>query len=112
MRDKVEGWCQATVFGPRVHSWQCTRKPSVWRDGKGYCKQHDPKAVEARRVDRELKWKAKTSASDAVAAEGARLARRLKLKHAGCDYDRRTYSYVRRLVVPFEELEKLIARMK
>lgn len=34
--------CQARVFGERVHSWQCSRKGTVEREGKWYCKQHDP----------------------------------------------------------------------
>lgn len=41
--------CTATVMGPRVHSWRCTRNAVVERDGKGYCRQHDPEAVKAKR---------------------------------------------------------------
>lgn len=45
--------CSATVFGPRVHSWQCTRRAAVTRNGKKYCRQHDPVAVAAKRQAQE-----------------------------------------------------------
>ena len=38
---------------------QCPRKATVQRDGKGYCRQHDPEAVKARSDESMAKWNAK-----------------------------------------------------
>lgn len=35
-------WCQEIVHGPRVHMWQCQRKPGHG-PGKRFCKQHGQK---------------------------------------------------------------------
>ncbi len=41
--------CDAVSNGPRTMSWhQCYRKIAVTRDGKGYCKIHDPHAIRAK----------------------------------------------------------------
>jgi len=46
-------YCCATIWGPRVTSWQCNRKPSVFYGSLGYCKQHDPAAQIARRAEQD-----------------------------------------------------------
>jgi hypothetical protein len=39
--------------------YRCSRKAVVRRDGRGYCKIHDPVVKAARRTAREAKWDAK-----------------------------------------------------
>ena len=54
------------------HRVRCSRNGKVERGGKWYCKQHDPVAVEERRVVRQREWEAKWEAdreADRVAAE-------------------------------------------
>jgi len=41
------------------HPGRCERMASVERDGRHYCKQHDPVAVKARDDERNAKWEAK-----------------------------------------------------
>jgi hypothetical protein len=96
--------CSATVFGPRVHSWGCIRTGVVEREGKWYCRQHDPRAVKARRDKAEAEYRAERAAETAIEAEGERIAARL-----GCGvvkYGRN--GYARELIITFEEAEKLI----
>lgn len=38
------------------HHHPCSRKGVIERDGKWYCKQHDPEAVKARRAASDAKW--------------------------------------------------------
>jgi hypothetical protein len=47
--------CSETVSRD-YYSGGCSRKGVVKREGKLYCKQHDPVAVEARRKVRDEKW--------------------------------------------------------
>uniref|UniRef100_A0A6M3KW86 Uncharacterized protein n=1 Tax=viral metagenome TaxID=1070528 RepID=A0A6M3KW86_9ZZZZ len=53
--------CRKSVYGagswPSIH--QCTRKP--WKDG--YCKQHHPDTVAARRAESEARYIAKLERS-------------------------------------------------
>lgn len=59
--------CRASVMSREggsyswIHSYQCTRKPIVCRmvDGKeyGFCKQHDPEAVNERNKARTEQWR-------------------------------------------------------
>ena len=56
-------------------SWrgmQCARAGKVERDGKWYCKQHDPVAVAERKAERDRKWRAECDAKDAARAEAKR----------------------------------------
>lgn len=59
--------CSETVADHTGFHWvQCSRKAVVFARGlmpeqdKGYCKQHDPEAIKARRVAAEAKWRAKS----------------------------------------------------
>ena len=57
-----EAKCRASVSDSTgFRSNQCGRKPKV-RDaeGLGWCTQHSPEAVAARRAKREAKWKAES----------------------------------------------------
>lgn len=68
--------CSASVpFGGRAVSfYQCSRKPKVWRGGKGYCGTHDPVAVAAKRQ----------AANDARKAEERREEDALKAAERRC----------------------------
>jgi hypothetical protein len=43
----------------------CSRKAAVERDGKGYCRQHDPEAVKAREAERNEEWAKRNRVSTA-----------------------------------------------
>ncbi len=47
--------CQTTIYD-EVSSWQCHRKPTVARDGKLYCKIHDPEYKKAKDKANREKW--------------------------------------------------------
>jgi hypothetical protein len=55
-------------------SHQCARNGVVERDGKFYCKQHDPVAVRQRDADRSAAWDAQWAAKEAQRKEAARIA--------------------------------------
>ena len=95
--------CCQTIFGERVQSWQCTRAGKVGRDGKWYCKQHDPVAVKAKQEAWQAKWDAERKAQNAIWREGAALAKRL-----GCGH---ITEFQRRLTITFDEAEQLIERL-
>jgi len=59
MKEKIDEQCCATAhYGQRWdHGHQCVRRAVVERDGKLYCKQHDPVEVEKRDKKREENWK-------------------------------------------------------
>ena len=59
---KPENQCVEQVhnsFGVNFH--RCPRKGKVSREGKWYCGQHDPEAVEKRRAASAAKWKEEQS---------------------------------------------------
>lgn len=58
--EKMKKRCQAT-FMDGYHSRQCSRSACIEREGKVYCKQHDPVAVKARDDARSAKWQARMS---------------------------------------------------
>lgn len=105
--------CSAVVFGPRVHSWGCTRRGVIERNGKWYCRQHDPDAVKARMTARDAKWKQKYDRDDSIEAEGNQLAKRL-----GCGTPywhtriRGESGMERALIVDFADVRKLLKRLK
>lgn len=55
----------------------CSRNASVERDGKHYCKQHDPEAANARRAASQAKWEREMDLKDAE-------NRRARLEHQAC----------------------------
>lgn len=70
---KKDEQCSETLF--RDYSrYSCSRRGVVMREGKSYCKQHDPVAVAARQDARRAVWAAKDAAADAVRERAARLA--------------------------------------
>ncbi len=59
------GWvsgkrCSETMFRD-YHRTQCSRRGTIERNGKLYCKQHDPEAAQARRAANDAKWKAESA---------------------------------------------------
>lgn len=53
---------------------QCARNGVVERDGKFYCRQHDPVAVRQREDDRRAKWRGEWATEVAARKEADRLA--------------------------------------
>jgi hypothetical protein len=61
----------------------CSRKPTVVRDGKAYCWQHDPERISRLRQERNKRWDAEWKAKEA--AWDAADARRVLEIAAGMD---------------------------
>ena len=70
------GRCAKMV--PSRDAWtrpsQCQRNAKVVRDGRGYCRQHDPEAVAERDRKRRVKWDIEW-ARERLVSEGEREAR-------------------------------------
>ena len=57
--------CSVTVWDRSgTYNYQCTRTGSVERDGKRYCRQHDPVAVEERTKKRNAEWERERKQND------------------------------------------------
>lgn len=101
--------------GRGVGFYQCLRKAIVQRDGHGYCRQHDPAAVAARRKASELRWQERENANDATEREAKRLAALLGVNGRAEYYSHPTSlsksGYLRNVVISFEDAEKLITRL-
>jgi hypothetical protein len=50
------------------HPHQCSRKGSIKRDGKFYCKTHDPVAIKQKRAAQDAKWKKEFAESEKIDA--------------------------------------------
>ncbi|MEO7104397.1 MAG: hypothetical protein ABI119_13770, partial [Gemmatimonadaceae bacterium] len=62
----AEQQCVTDVWG--ANAWrghQCTRRAVVERDGKRYCKQHDPASVVVKEAARHAAWKLKDAVRNA-----------------------------------------------
>jgi len=57
--------CSETVWGERVQSWQCQKRAVVVRDGKPYCKIHDPEYIVRKNAERQAEYEAKTEVRSA-----------------------------------------------
>lgn len=65
--------CDTHIYsGFRSH--RCTRNGVVERDGKFYCKKHDPVAVRQRDDARRVAWAAERNVEEAQRKEAARIA--------------------------------------
>lgn len=107
--------CSATVHGERVTDWQCLKSGVIERDGKWYCRQHDPVAKSAKREAKDREWADKRSTERAVCAEGERIAKALGVAadvfyHSTGAYS--NYGFRRRLVIDFDDCLKLIDKLK
>lgn len=107
--------CSATVFGPRVHSWQCSRTATVERDGKWYCRQHDPEAKKARREKSNASFAAKSRADDVIHGEASAIAGMLGVEgHAYYSHfgPLSNHGPKRYLVISFDDCFKLVERLR
>jgi hypothetical protein len=52
----IEARCCVLIWH-RFTTTQCTRAAKVEREGRGYCKQHDPESVRVRRAKAHAIWK-------------------------------------------------------
>lgn len=106
-----EHYCSATIYGPRVQHWRCPRAGVVLRDGKWFCRQHDPSNVKARRIKAAAAREAEREADEAVRAEGAELCKQLgvgqPLWYPGSGS--RLGSYRRSIQLTFEEVRRLVS---
>lgn len=106
-------YCSATVYGPRVQSWGCQRRGVVQRNGKWFCRQHDPEAVKVRLDKRQAAWKSEERKQDVIEAEAESLAKQLG---CGCSHWYNAYrgqsGYTRDVLLSFAEVKQLIARLQ
>jgi len=55
---KPTGTCSSTVYrGPWSRGGKCSRNGSIERNGRLYCKQHDPVHIAEERKKEEEEWK-------------------------------------------------------
>ncbi len=69
--------CSKRIFdGSRVDfgGHMCRKKATIERDGKPWCKLHDPERVAAKRAEREARWNAEHDAQKQVEASALALA--------------------------------------
>ena len=55
MRGLDSNGCHTRIYGGRGFGWQCTKKVVVTRNGKRYCKIHDPEYI----AEKRRKWQEK-----------------------------------------------------
>ena len=65
--------CDTRIYS-EFRSHPCTRNGAVERDGKFYCRQHDPVAVRQRDDARRVAWAAERNVEEAQRKEAARIA--------------------------------------
>ena len=58
MSETTAQGCEKTVFTDRGFSHSCSRRGPIEREGKRWCKQHDPVAVKKRLEERRARWDA------------------------------------------------------
>lgn len=68
--------CSETIID-RFHSYGCTRRAVVERKGKGYCRQHDPEAIAARRKAATDAWRAQAEVERSAEARSQAVCDRL-----------------------------------
>ena len=51
--------CQTSIYQDRGSSYQCSIKPIVERDGKLYCKIHNPEYIKEKHAKLRIKWNKK-----------------------------------------------------
>ena len=103
--------CSARVYGPRADSWGCMRKATVERNGKWYCKVHDPEYKAAKESAWEKKRREQDAQRDEILKRGERLAKRIGGGYVFFNHRKpmSECAYEEALVVPFDVLERLIA---
>lgn len=89
----------------------CAKPATIERDGKWWCKAHDPEHVKAKRASWHAKYQAEPASDEAIKARAQELAQALGLD-GRADTDARGWHYVERLVISFADAERLIARLR
>ena len=112
MSEPTRPSCSTRIYGDRVQSWICSRVGIVERNGKWFCKQHDPESVAGKRAVKDAARRAKAAADESIIAEASRLAAALGVK-GNADWTRWATPSLsgptRNLVMSFEDAEKLAA---
>lgn len=94
---------------PTFH--QCLYKRRYGPDN-AFCRIHDPSRLDAEEKKRQAEAAKQATEDAAIVREGRRLARKLGLRDTLCDDTWKwPHRPVRRLIVPFNQLEKLIERL-
>lgn len=102
--------CTETVtHGGGFNRTRCSRAAAVTRDGKGYCKQHDPDVVKAKRAASDARFQAERDRAEAMDARAKELARRLGVHTSGANRVR--FEPLESFSISFADAEKLIARL-
>lgn len=109
--------CSQTIWGARVQSWPCPRKGVVERQGKWYCKQHDPELRIVRDAKEFEEQQAAQARGERIEQEGNRIAVALGIEASvhfirGGSWRDSTDGVREYLVISFDELRKLLARLE
>jgi len=57
--EKIFFKCQGEVATDLWHPHKCGQRASIEREGKWYCKRHDPVALDAKRDEKQKSWNAR-----------------------------------------------------
>jgi len=111
--------CSKTVwYGSGFPSRQCSRTESVERNGKPWCKQHDPERVAVKRKERseafDRKWAEREQRQKEAAQQQAELERKAALVEELLTALSRLYTFpgVRDLLAPKESLGSIAAEVE
>lgn len=111
MADEKHSCSERVYSGARwdISGHPCQRNGSVERDGKWWCKQHDPEAVKARREAKRAKSNAEREADEALRLRGQALALKLGGQPA---MNFHTFKYTGGVTLSQEQAEALVARLE
>lgn len=107
--------CSETVYGNVFRGHQCTREGKVERDGRWFCSQHDPERARARGAAKAAERQARQAQDDEVEREAHRLAEALGVYpqvYRVWSWPRKETLTVPSIVISFEDVKKLIERLK
>ncbi len=62
----VDKQCETRIWGERVQSWQCHKRAIIERDGKWYCKIHDPEYVKQKNMKKQTRWAKEAAKQSAI----------------------------------------------
>lgn len=111
---QVQQPCAGLIWeGLRDHA--CVASATIERDGKWWCRHHDPVKKAERRAAQDREWDEKRARGKAIVREGKRLATRLGVDagaHYHSDASFQRSDYQKYLVISFEDVEKTITRLE
>lgn len=103
--------CSKRVFhGTDFRGSPCLRNGVIKRDGKWFCRQHDPEEVAKRRAAWDAKHNAERNAAQAIDNEAKDIGKALGCS-ACADRDYK-FNRMRAVVITFDDAYRLIARLK